>query len=297
MSPEFILLQKGFTEWLQLLNYEPSTPKYMPRQLGEFFEFLQIKHHCHTITQIQAQQTEDFFNHLEQRPNQRKAGGLSISYLRKYLQALHKFNKYITATEQGSIPVPVKLSGQSSFTKIILTKQEVQQLYEAVNKLNQREPLLLMRDKVILGLYYGCGVRKSEGAAVQTTDVNVEKQILFISKGKNYKERYVPMAERVCKDIELYLGYSRPHLIKYSSNHLLLSERGKAITAGSIAARLQKIVELTNIEKPIGLHTLRHSIATHLLQSGMKLEQIAKFLGHSSLESTQIYTHLAAETL
>jgi integrase/recombinase XerD len=293
MSPEFILLQKGFTEWLQLLNYEPSTPVYMPKQLGEFFEYVQIKHHCKSITDIQATHTEDFFNHLEQRPNQRKPGGLSINYLRKYLQALHKFNKYVTATEQGSIPIPVKLNGQSDFIKIILTPGEVQQLYEAINKLNQREPLLLMRDKVILDLYYGCGVRKSEGAAVQTTDINIEKQLLFISKGKNYKERYVPVAEAVCKDIENYLCYSRPHLLKYTSNHLLLSERGKAITAGSIAARLQKMVALTNIEKPVGLHTLRHSIATHLLQSGMKLEQIAKFLGHSSLESTQIYTHLA----
>jgi site-specific recombinase XerD len=293
MSPEFILLQKGFTEWLQLLNYEPSTPLYMPKQLGEFFEYVQIKHHCKSITDIQAIHTENFFNNLEQRPNQRKPGGLSINYLRKYLQALHKFNKYITATEQGSIPIPIKLNGQSDFIKIILTPGEVQQLYEAINKLNQREPLLLMRDKVILDLYYGCGVRKSEGAAVQTTDVNIEKQLLFISKGKNYKERYVPVAEAVCKDIESYLCYSRPHLLKYTSNHLLLSERGKAITAGSIAARLQKMVALTNIEKPVGLHTLRHSIATHLLQSGMKLEQIAKFLGHSSLESTQIYTHLA----
>jgi integrase/recombinase XerD len=295
MSPEFILLQKGFTEWLQLLNYEPSTPKYMPKQLGEFFEYVQVKYHCHAITQIQAQQTEGFFNHLEQRPNQRKPGGLSISYLRKYLQTLHKFNKYLAATEQGNIPVPVKLSGQSGFIKIILTPPEVQQLYEAINKLNQRDPLLLMRDKVILGLYYGCGIRKSEGVAVQTTDVNLEKKLLFISKGKNYKERYVPVAEHVCKDIENYLCYSRPHLLKYSCNELLLSCKGKAIKSSAIAMRLQKMVELTNIEKPVGLHTLRHSIATHLLQSGMKLEHIAKFLGHSSLESTQIYTHLAAE--
>jgi integrase/recombinase XerD len=293
MSSEFILLQKGFMEWLQLLNYEPSTPLYMPKQLGEFFEYVQSKHQCSSITHIQAIHTDNFFNHLEQRPNQRKPGGLSISYLRKYLQVLHKFNKYLTVTEQGSIPIQIKLDGQSGFIKIILTPGEVQQLYEAAEKLNQREPFLLMRDKVILGLYYGCGVRKSEGAAVQTTDVNLEKKLLFISKGKNYKERYVPVAGHVCKDIENYLCYSRPHLLKYSSNHLLLSERGKTITAGSIAARLQKIVALTNIEKPVGLHTLRHSIATHLLQSGMKLEQIAKFLGHSSLESTQIYTHLA----
>lgn len=293
MFPEFILLQKGFTEWLKLLNYEPSTPVYMPRQLGEFFEYVQIKHHCNNISSIKANHTEDFFNHLEQRPNRRKPGGLSINYLRKYLQVLHKFNKYLTVTEQGSIPIQIKLDGQSDFVKIILTPGEVQQLYEAADKLNQRAPLLLMRDKALLSLYYGCGVRKSEGAAVQTTDVNLEKKLLFIRKGKNYKERYVPMAESVCKDIENYLCYSRPNLLKYSSNELLLSCKGKAITATAIAVRLQRIATLTNIEKPIGLHTLRHSIATHLLQSGMKLEQIARFLGHSSLESTQIYTHLA----
>jgi integrase/recombinase XerD len=77
---------------------------------------------------------------------------------------------------------------------------------------------------------------------------------------------------------------------------LFISARGKRLHGNSLINRLKKLAEAAGIDREIGLHTLRHSIATHLLQSGMNLENVSRFLGHQSLESTQIYTHIVAET-
>ena len=133
-------------------------------------------------------------------------------------------------------------------------------------------------------------------------DILLEKELVYVRKGKGYKERYVPLTGKNKEDIENYLNYSRPYLLNDKKpacpvgreTALLLNVNGKRLK--TVFERIQKLKAEARINKPIGSHTLRHSIATHLLQSGMKLEHIQRFLGHSSLESTQIYTHLQAES-
>jgi integrase/recombinase XerD len=147
----------------------------------------------------------------------------------------------------------------------------------------------------MLAVYYGCGLRRNEGINLDTSDVLMNKNLLYVSKGKNYKERYVPMTEAVKEDIMNYLDFARPMFLCMQNNALFLSRSGSRLITQGMAIRLQKLKEKAGIDKEAGLHTLRHSIATHLLQSGMKLSQIKRFLGHSSMESTQIYTHVANE--
>ena len=104
------------------------------------------------------------------------------------------------------------------------------------------------------------------------------------------------MSEGVITHIYNYINYARVILTRYESEKaLFIGEHGKRLTGTTLITRLQKLAKLAEINKKIGLHTLRHSIATHLLQSGMKLEFVSQFLGHSSLESTQIYTHIKSE--
>ncbi|WP_315814173.1 tyrosine-type recombinase/integrase [Paraflavitalea speifideaquila] len=100
------------------------------------------------------------------------------------------------------------------------------------------------RDRAIIAVFYGCGLRKMEGTMLNLTDIDLQKRLLFVRKGKGNKQRYVPIAARHAEDIRRYLE---------------------------------------GIEKQFGLHTLRHSIATHLSLSGIPIEEIARFLGHSSL--------------
>jgi integrase/recombinase XerD len=134
---------------------------------------------------------------------------------------------------------------------------------------------------------------------VDIGDINFERAILHVRKGKNYKERLVPVSKTSLKYLQDYIYDHRPEIVRgIKSEALFISMKARRMDGQTMLLRLKQLQHQTEnedlIEKEIGLHTLRHSIATHLLQAGMELESIARFLGHSTLESTQIYTHLSA---
>ena len=103
------------------------------------------------------------------------------------------------------------------------------------------------------------------------------------------------MSAAVMEDLKDYLYGARPQILKEKSDTVLVHGKGQYKEAAGFNDRLKKLAEQAGIEKAISLHTLRHSIATHLLENGMKLEQIRQFLGHSSLQTTQRYTHILYE--
>jgi len=148
----------------------------------------------------------------------------------------------------------------------------------------------------MLAVFYGCGLRRNEGVQLDISDINFDRSMLHVRKGKNYKERLVPISKASLKHLQEYIYDYRPQLSQSKIEAVFLSQRGFRISGQSLLLRLKSLQLLSgNLDlqsKEIGLHTLRHSIATHLLSAGMKMESISRFLGHSSLESTQIYTHL-----
>lgn len=280
---------KDFKSWLEILNYSPSAIKSRPRLLQEFLEW-QAQQNADNIT---ADLIHRWFTNLSQR-------ALSLHSLKTYRNALVLYSTYLRETKQESFDVPLSIKGKDSSTPDILTLKEIENLYKATEEYPdpgiKDNGLLAMRERVLLGVFYGCGVRANEGEHIQTEDVLLQRSLLYVRKGKGYKERYVPIAARVKRDIENYLTYSRPVLLrKRKHTALFCGWYGSPMKKNAIYERLQILKDIARIDKPVGLHTLRHSIATHLLQSGMKLEQIARFLGHSSLESTQLYTHIAHE--
>jgi integrase/recombinase XerD len=288
-TPEFIHLEESFGEWLHLLNFEQSTVKYAPRKVREFLCWMEQQQ----ITELSAvtkQIIENYFDYLKERRNNRRKGKLSRNYLRTHITALRKLARYLRETGRESFEVDVQLPGKTRNIKTIFTLSEIKALYNACEG-----DLLGIRDRAMLAVYYGCGLRRNEGINLDVSDVLLNKNLLYVSKGKNYKERYVPMTEAVKEDMQNYLDFARPMFLNRQTSAMFLSYAGNRLITQSMATRLQKLKEKAGIEKEAGLHTLRHSIATHLLQSGMKLSQIKRFLGHSSMESTQIYTHLAHE--
>jgi integrase/recombinase XerD len=145
-------------------------------------------------------------------------------------------------------------------------------------------------------------MRRNEGVCLNLGDINFDRALVHVRKGKNYKERFVPVSKSSLKYLQDYVYDHRPELLQGNkSESFFVSQRGGRVQGQTLILRLKYLQQQTEnldlIEKEIGLHTLRHSIATHLLQAGMKLEYIARFLGHSSLESTQIYTHMAGVDL
>lgn len=280
-------LELDFKEWLALLGYAENTVYNMPLYVHEFFHWLENEE-VRKIEQITAQHVHDFILHLKDRPHARGGDKISNAHINKYHQSLVLLSQFARQTDRGIFTVETERLEQTRAIPDIVTPAELKELYKATDG-----SVLGLRDKVMLGIFYGCGLRRNEGVHLDVSDIDFKSQLVYVRKGKNYKERYVPANETTLQHIKDYLDHSRPFLqIKNKIPALLISDKGYRIGGQSLLIRLRRLAKLSKIDKQIGLHTLRHSIATHLLQSGMKLIHIAKFLGHDSLESTQIYTHI-----
>ena len=279
------------------MGYAESTVYYLPNHLQEFFYYLEC--HGHTdLRNITTKTIKEYYQELQQRANERHCGSLSKSYLNKHQQALKKFSDYLKQhNAKSSLSVHLKSEKQPTEEKLnILTQSEIKELFKAT-EFSHSENRFRYRDKAILAILYSCGLRRTEAVSLDIKDVFFDKERVFVRKGKNYKERFVPINKKNAEILEDYIYEARPQFYQSNlSEALFVNKNGTRMQGMSFANRLKVIVAATNnkniVEKHITLHILRHSIATHLLQQEVPLESIKTFLGHSSLESTQIYTHL-----
>jgi site-specific recombinase XerD len=282
--------QTEFIKWMQRIGYAMTTIEGYERQLQTFLEWLN-DNHIKELNQINQTNLEAYNQFLHQRKNRQKAGGLSSCYIQSHINVIRLLSRYLELTGEQKIFTGNLIVEQGATTqRNILTQSEIKQLYQATDETPNG-----LRDKAILSLYYGCGLRYSEGIRIERKHIDYNKQLLYVMPGKNYKSRFIPMNERIIKDLQDYEMYAKPYFTKDYSSSFLLNLKGNAPDSSLIGKRLKHLLQKAGIEKDICLHGLRHSIATHLLQQGMPLEQISKFLGHTSLDSTQIYTRIAEE--
>jgi len=291
-----VVLLESFEKWLKTLEYAESTVYASVRYVNDFFFYLKSIE----ITQLEAIQPETLANyhkHLQNRKNKRFSCGLSDNYITSNINAIKRFSRYLQETGKPFFEIPIKTRQSKETSKTILTPGEIKALYKACDN-----DILGIRDRAILGIYYGCGLRRSEGINLDIPDILLKEKRVYVRKGKNYRERYVPMTEAVKDDLENYIYVAREKIGSFNPGSqrdkpeaLFLSMHVKRLCGNALITRIHKLATEAGIQKEPGLHTLRHSIATHLLQSGMTLEEVKQFLGHSSLESTQIYTHLVHE--
>ena len=140
---------------------------------------------------------------------------------------------------------------------------------------------------------YGCGLRRSEAQDLNIKDVNFEQKLLFIRKGKGKKRRVIPLTEAIVKDLTTYFNYTEI-VRKENEESFLVNIYGNKIKGENVYELFKRILKRTQRLKPENycLHSLRHSIATHLLENEMSIEMVRDFLGHSQLRTTQIYTRI-----
>jgi len=290
-SAEYIVLLQSFTEWLQLLNYSPLSIPALTRSVHEFLQYQELNNKP-SLQQLVATDANNFIALLQTQTGQRTGRLLSNGHINKTIQALLLFSKYIRETKRSDIGFSLQRLEEQRTRPVWLTKNEIGRLYEAIP-----DTILGVRDKAMLAVYYGCGLRLNEGACLEVSDINQTAKVLYVRKGKHYKERLVPIAEKNFEEIKLYLDYARPQLIQSKKHDYFFvdANKGHPMQRQSLYVRIKQLAVKAKIKKRVGTHTLRHSIATHLLQSGMKLERIQQFLGHADLDSTQIYTHLINE--
>lgn len=285
---------ESYAEWLRALNYERLNAECGIRRVADFLNSM----NANGLTepeQINRKHIEQYFEGLGMRINPRTGAALSIHSLKAYSKELNRFARYLHETGQGHLEICTNTVftqdvNEQGIKDVIYSSDEITRLYAACS-----DSAAGLRDRAMLSVYYGCGLRRTEGVMLEMSDVQFNRGMLHVRKGKNYKERYVPMTGRVSGDLTEYALTARPELAKQNGcNRFFITSGGLAMGAQSMNICFAKLKAKAHIEKPGNLHALRHSIATHLLQRGMSLEQIARFLGHSCLESTQIYTHVAA---
>lgn len=295
-NDSFKTLIASYRQWLDILGYAESTVYYLPNHLQEFFYYAEQRG-LRTLPEITPGAVREYYEALKERANKRRGGGLSGSYLNKHQQALKKFKEYLVHHNYKDFSVHLKNESDTTEERQnILTQGEVRLLFKATED-SHSEQRFRLRDSAMLVVLYSCGLRRNEAVHLNIGDILFEKERVLVRKGKNYKERLVPINRRNAAILEDWIYEGRPEFYQASqSEALFINKNGDRMQGMSYANRLRAIVAACDNkaihDKQITLHTLRHSIATHLLQGGVPLESIKTFLGHSSLESTQIYTHL-----
>ena len=273
-------IKQDFATWLKVLNYSQSTQIQTKHQIEAFFSYLEnqsiyeteaIEHHGDQFLVLQSQ-----------RKHKKKATVLSQNYLKIYVRSLKLLGCYLREIEEDTFSIHFQTEKHHKTLPKVLTIKQIENLYQATD-----DSILGFRDRAMLAVYYGCGLRKTEGISLKISDIDLEKSLILVRKGKGYKERYVPLSRGVKEDLKNYILVGRNHA---SIENLFISSRtSQAIHPEQMNSRLRTLLKMSQISETYSLHSLRHSIATHLLEKGMPIEQISRFLGHSSLESTLIY--------
>ena len=289
-SDEHKVLRQGFAEWLSVLGYAATSVATLPAHLQEFLHYQEAQGKG-TLGQLTATDASVFIQHQQTRIGIRTGRGFSAAHINKYIQALQLFSRYIRETGKSGIGFTLEQLESGTPAPAWLTRREIHRLYAATG-----DNVLGLRDRAMLSVFYGCGLRLQEGASLELPDLAHDRRMLHVRRGKGYCERYVPIAEKSYEAIRDYIEQARPELMQRPCPALFLdANKGRPITKQSLYIRIKALVRKAGIDKAVGAHTLRHSIATHLLQSGMPLERIQVFLGHRVLDSTQLYTHLINE--
>jgi len=299
MNTGYKTIIEEYGTWLDTLGYSETLIYGYKFHLRDFFEWLENKQ-IQKITQLTAKHVTDYHAYLETRPNKRFKGRLLCApYLTHNFYAIDKLLEFLHQYGMANAPVPIKRSTKYDKTEQIhkiqvFTQQEIKTLYSGIPETHQwltfeKRQAKHYELKLNFALYYGCGLRQSEGYNLQIQDVDFDRKTVFVRQGKNYKDRIIPMSSGVYNELQDYV-YNFRHKLKLNHNRLFIS--AKNTLKGKLKYLQNACNDETIREKRLSLHILRHSIATHLLQNGMSIENISLFLGHCSLDTTQIYTHL-----
>ncbi|HYC29515.1 MAG TPA: tyrosine-type recombinase/integrase [Chitinophagaceae bacterium] len=280
---------QSFRNYLYQVGYSEGTRQMLPALVDEFLQQQSIT----DISFIEQQKVKNFYEYLQVRPLQRRSGALSEMMISHYVYALKTFFTWLEITEQTDYnPISgMRFKRPKQNPREPLSKEEVQELFTAATTRKQT---------ALLHIFYSCGLRRSEGEMLNINDIHFRNQLLYVREGKGAKRRVVPMTEKVSRELEGYYLQERTGSVARKvkdEDAFLLNRSGGRMNGEQLNKALKELLDKAGITKEITLHHLRHSIATHLLQSGMSMEYVRDFLGHGFLETTQIYAKPKAEQL
>jgi integrase/recombinase XerD len=239
---------------------------------------------------ITMSQIQEFLNHVDEQ-------GLNKRTQARILSGIRGFYKYLMIEEVIDIDPTELIEGPKIGRKLpeVLSIKEIDEI-EATFDLSKPEG---QRNKTMVETLYSCGLRVSELINLRLTDLFFDQGFVRVI-GKGNKERLVPIGDKAIKEINLYITYRNSvtsQIDRNSENIIFLNRRGSKLTREMIFTIIKKHAKLAGIKKNISPHTLRHSFATHLVEGGADLRAVQEMLGHESIQTTEIYTHLDKEFL
>lgn len=260
-----------FKQWMEHKRYSDSTVKTYMQAITVFLRFIKPK--------MSAEATnEDMQRFVYQYMIPRK---LSFSYQNQAVNAAKLFFKTI----RGSVLITEQLERPRREHKLpnVLSKEEVAAILQALS--NQKH-------RTMLSLIYACGLRRSELLNLKPENIDSKRHMLIILNSKGKKDRVVPISEKVITMLREYYKIYKPKTWLFEGQNM-----GEQYSETSLQKVLKMALEAAKMHKPVTLHWLRHSYATHLLESGTDLRYIQELLGHKSSKTTEIYTHVTEKSL
>ncbi len=292
---EFIEAKASFELYLQTIGRDPKSVHHRLRHLNEFFAWIE-QQGVQSLHAISYAHLTAYESYLRQRTNKVQGGLLGEKFINDQKWVISKFFGYLQLTGKINQNPASKL--EIAFPKdlgqrTILTQAEIRELYELANDF----------ERTWLGLCYGCGLRVMELRDLDINDIQLSEGVVVVRHGKGNKKRLIPMTLKIIENLRVHLQKRRKMQIEPPTEALFLHIKGGRMMHYTFNKWLKRLIMRSENEalkarvNQIGIHCLRHSIATHLIENGVKMEQVKEFLGHSHLETTEIYTRVSQEQI
>jgi len=288
-------------DFLQHIRHEkgqsPQTQKTYAALLNRFVQWAESRK-LNDWQAISRKHLTEFLKHeRDRKPEGQGKQGDQLSPESVYLQiaALRAFYKFATAEELVIANIAENLSLPRRWKRLpkALSDLDIEKLLQPPVEANSTE----LCTTAILELAYASGLRLAELRNLRLEQLHLEDGFVTVI-GKGNKERVIPLGRPAIEAIENYLQVGRPELVKpRSPANVFLTQRGTAFAASTIWGRIKARVARVGIGRNVTPHMLRHSFATHLLENGADLRVIQELLGHASISTTEVYTHVAGQRL
>lgn len=281
---------KSFLEYLHTeLNYSPNTIKSYQNEIEKFKEYLEMENIDYL--KINKDNVRSYLKYLDSL----KYKNSSIS---RNISALRAFYRYLVIKERIGKNIFASIRNPKIEKKLpnFLSEVDMERILEFPKVEGYKKNIYTSRDLLIIELLYDTGCRVDELVNIKLKDINeTEKSIKVLGKGA--KERVVFYGEYAKDYLSTYLIDRKLLLDGRKSEYLLVSQESDQLTTRRIAQIIESIIRLVGIKNKVTPHTLRHTFATHLLNHEADLRSVQELLGHSSLSTTQVYTHVSNERL
>ena len=282
--------KKGFKAYLQLERSlsDNSVQAYL-RDIEKLTQFLQISHTMKTPAEIELDDLQHFLKYINEL-------GMTATSQSRIISGIRAFYKYCFIENIIKKDPSILLEAPRTKRALpdVLTFEEIEKIIEAIDLSTPEGG----RNKAILELMYSCGLRVSELVNMRLSNLYLDVGFIRVI-GKGDKERLVPIGQSAIKYVNIYRNNIRVHVPvkKGHEDILFLNRRGTGLSRVMIFLLLKDLVKKSGLEKNISPHTFRHSFATHLVEGGADLRAVQEMLGHESITTTEIYTHIDREFL